>query len=78
MKFSLFLDSRSSQGYNPSQCVWALQETIVGAVECKILSFNFCNTLNNVQSANTLVFSTVTVPVPPGNYSGACVASWPT
>lgn len=77
-KFQLFLDSRTSTGPNPSQCVFELNDAIVGAVECRVLSFTFANTLFNVQAgANTLIFNTpTTVVIPPGNYSATALATY--
>lgn len=70
MKYQLYLDSRQSSGPRPSSCFFNLNQTINNAIQVKVLSFVFANTLFNVIAPfNTLVFSTVTITVPPGFYA---------
>jgi len=61
MKFDLFLDSRQSTGARVSSCNFQLNQQIVNAVQVRILSFTFANTLYNVTApGNTLIFDVVT------------------
>jgi hypothetical protein len=47
MKIVLFLDSANSLGPNNGQCQFALNQGIVGAVSCTVLSLNFTNSIAN-------------------------------
>ena len=73
MKYQVYLDSRSSSGPRPSTAVFQLNQTIINAIQVKVLSFTFANTLFNVVSPfNTLVFSGgFTITVTPGFYDFA-------
>ena len=53
VKYVLYLDSRNSTGANNGQCVFALNQSIIGATSCKVLMFTFANQL----AANTMGIS---------------------
>ena len=72
MKYILYLDSLQSTGARASASVFHLNQQILNAMQVKVLAFTFGNTLHNiVASSNTLIFDTVTVTVPPANYTFA-------
>lgn len=70
MKYLVYLDSRNSTGPRPSSCVFNLNQAIVNASSCRVVSFVFENTLYNVDpSNNTLVFNSGTFVIPVGYYT---------
>jgi len=71
MKYLVHLDSRqSSTKDNAGQCMFQLSQAIVGARECRVISFTFANFLFNVAAPNnTFVFSNFVLTVPDGHYT---------
>ncbi len=48
MKFQLYLDTANSLGPNNGQALWTLNQAIIGAVSCTVLSLNFINSIPNL------------------------------
>lgn len=48
MKYWLYLDTANNLGANNGQCQFALNQGIVGAKSCSVLSMNFVNSIPNI------------------------------
>ena len=70
VKYLLYLDSANSLGPNNGQCQWALNQAIVGATSCTVLSMNFVNSIANT----SINFNSTQITPSDRRYVG-CLAS---